>query len=103
MSSLVLLIAGMALATYVSRVSPFFLLPKEGVPVHVERFLKYVPAAAIGALIFPDVLQGPEGHAFASLLAAAMASLLALKSRALWVTVGGAIAVAFLAISFGAV
>lgn len=103
MSNLFILIAGMVGATYLSRVSPFFLLPKEGVPLHVERFLKYVPAAAIGALIFPDVLHGPEGHAFASLLAAGMASLLALKSKALWVTVGGAIAVAFLAISFGAV
>jgi hypothetical protein len=39
----------------------------------------------------------------ASLLAAAMAAILAMKSRALWITVGGAILVAFLAISFGAV
>ncbi len=103
MGNLLLLIAGMAVATYVSRFAPFYLLPKDGVPEPVERFLTYVPAAAIGALIFPDVLHGPEGHAMASLLAAAMAAILAMKSRALWITVGGAILVAFLAISFGAV
>lgn len=103
MSNLIILIAGMAVATYLSRFAPFYLLPKEGVPEPAERFLTYVPAAAIGALIFPDVLGGPEGHAMASLLAASMAALLATKSRALWITVGGAILVAFLAISLGAV
>ena len=103
MSSLLVLIGGMALATYLSRFVPFYLLPKEGIPEPVERFLTYVPAAAIGALIFPDVLHGPEGHAMASLLAAAMAAVLAMKSRALWITVGGAILAAFLAIAFGAV
>lgn len=103
MSSLVILIGGMAAATYISRLAPFYLLPREGVPERVERFLTYVPAAAIGALIFPDVLGGPEGHAMASLLAAGMASILAIKSRALWVTVGGSILLAFLAISLGAV
>lgn len=103
MSSLFLLVAGMAAATYISRVTPFFLLPKEGIPEPLGRLLRYVPPAALGALIFPGVLNGPEGHEAAALIAAAVAMLLALRSRALWVTVGGAIAVTFLAITVAGV
>ena len=103
MGNLLILILGMAAATYLSRVTPFLLLPKEGIPRRVEGFLTYVPAAALGALIFPDVLNGPAGHDLAALLAAGVAALLALKSRQLWVTVGGAILVTFLAITLGGV
>ena len=103
MSSAVVLIAGMAVATYFSRVAPFYLLPREGLPHRLERLLFYVPPAAIGALIFPGVLSGPDGYAFASLLAAGTAAAVAMKSKALWLTVGTAIVVTFLAITAGAV
>lgn len=99
----IFLIGGMALATYVSRVTPFYLLPKEGIPKRLESFLFYVPPAAIGALIFPDVLLGPAEAGNASLLAAIVAGVMATRSRALWLTVGAAILAAFLAISVGAV
>jgi len=90
----------MALVTYLSRVVPFVLLPRERAAPRLERFLRYVPAAAIGALVFPDVLTGGDGFAFAPLLAASVAALLALRTRELWITVGGAIAVTYVAIRF---
>lgn len=103
MSSLPLIILGMAIGTYLSRVTPLFLLPKEGLPDPVERLLRYVPPAALGALVFPDVFYGPAGHEAAAIIAAAVATFLAMRSRALWVTVGGGILVTFLAIQFAGV
>lgn len=103
MDSLLLLILSMAVVTYFSRVAPFFLLPASATPKRLERLLAYVPAAALGSLLFPDLLYGPPGHRWAALLAAAVAALLATRSKALGITVGGAILVTFLAISLGAV
>jgi len=103
MSESILLIGGLTIATYLSQVTPFYLLPKEGIPKRLERFLLYVPPAAIGALIFPDVLLGPAEAGNASLLAAVVAGVMATRSRALWLTVGAAIVAAFLAITVGAV
>lgn len=101
MGNLYVLIAGMALVTYLSRVTPFLVLPKEGVPPPLERFLAFVPPAAIGALIFPDALSGPVGHPNAAVVAAVCAALLATRSRALWITVGSAILLVFAAIQAG--
>ena len=103
MIDLTLLIAGMGVATYLCRVAPLYLLPDSGLPRRLERFLGYVPPAAIGALLVPDLFYGPSGHPQAALVAAVVASLLAVRSSALWVTVGGGILVTFLAITLGAV
>ncbi|MFW6214780.1 MAG: AzlD domain-containing protein [Alkalispirochaetaceae bacterium] len=103
MSDLALLILAMAVATYGSRLAPFYLLPPAGIPGRLERFLSYVPPAAIGALLVPDLFYGPPGYPYAGVLAASTAALLAVRSRALWVTVGGAILVTFLAVTLSAV
>lgn len=99
MGSLWLLIAGMACATYLTRVTPFA-AARRPLPASIGRLLRYVPAAAVGALIFPDVLLGVNGHWYASLIAVAVASALAVRTRALWITVGAGIAVTYLVIRF---
>lgn len=101
MGNAYILIAGMALVTYLSRVTPFLVLPKDGLPPLLERFLAFVPPAAIGALIFPDALSGPPGHPHAAVVAALCAALIATRSRALWMTVGSAILLVFAAIGVG--
>ncbi|AKG90845.1 branched-chain amino acid transport [Geoglobus ahangari] len=49
-----ILILGMAVVTYLTRVTPFFLSIRD------SRFVKYVPPAVFSALVFPDVLSSPE-------------------------------------------
>ncbi len=50
----VVTIIGMALATYFTRVTPFFLKIRE------YRFLKYVPASVFSALVFPDIFKSTD-------------------------------------------
>lgn len=51
-----LLIIGMALATYVTRMPALVFFNGVNVPPRVEGILKNVPYAALGALIFPGAL-----------------------------------------------
>lgn len=53
MDSLIL-IFGMALVTYLTRVTPFF------IKVGESRFVKYVPSAVFAALVFPDLLSSTD-------------------------------------------
>ncbi|MEX3956728.1 AzlD domain-containing protein [Trinickia sp. EG282A] len=56
-----LTIAGMTVVTAVTRA--FFLLGGERatLPERVQRALRYAPAAALVAVIVPDVLETPQG------------------------------------------
>lgn len=60
-----LAIVGMMLVTAATRA--FFLLGGERavLPERVQRALRYAPAAALVAVVLPDVLQTPQGLSFA--------------------------------------
>ncbi len=60
-----LAIIGMTLVTAATRA--FFLLGGERavLPERVQRMLRYAPAAALVAVVVPDVLQTPNGISFA--------------------------------------
>lgn len=61
MDNLVWIILGMAVVTYLPRLAPFLLLEEKKIPRQLEAFLKCIPPAAIGALIFPGVFTAvPE-------------------------------------------
>lgn len=49
------ILVGLFIGTYVVRAIPFWWEGIDSLPEPVSRFLELVPAAAIGALIFPDV------------------------------------------------
>jgi branched-subunit amino acid transport protein len=51
-----LLIVGMALVTYVPRLLPAIFLDRFQFPGWFKKWLKSIPYAALGALIFPGVL-----------------------------------------------
>lgn len=50
-----LVLLGLFLGTYLVRAIPFWWNRLDALPGPLQRFLELVPAAAIGALIFPDV------------------------------------------------
>jgi branched-subunit amino acid transport protein len=56
-----LAIAGMGLVTLITRA--LFLIGGERMilPDRVQRALRYAPAAALAAVVIPDVLQTPDG------------------------------------------
>tara|TARA_B100000614_G_scaffold90836_1_gene82161 strand:- start:398 stop:709 length:312 start_codon:yes stop_codon:yes gene_type:complete len=51
-----LAVVGLLIGTYLVRVLPFWFSGIHRLPAPVHRFLELVPAAALGALIVPDVL-----------------------------------------------
>jgi len=63
--SLLLVVLGMALVTYIPRMLPLVLLRDIKLSPFLNRFLKYIPYAAIGALIFPGILTSTGSTASA--------------------------------------
>jgi len=55
-----IVILGLFLGTYIVRALPFWWDKIDSLPRGLTRFLELVPAAAIGALIFPDVFALSE-------------------------------------------
>lgn len=54
-------LGGMMLVTYSVRLLPFLVPTMDNLPPTVRRGLRYVPPAALGALIFPDALTASAG------------------------------------------
>jgi len=95
-----LLIAGMALVTYIPRLLPMILPENIKFPGWLDRWLQQVPYAALGALIFPGVLASVDGQQpWLGLLGGVTAGLLALAGVNLLIVLAGAIAVVAIALS----
>lgn len=85
-----LIFAGMALVTYFTRVTMIALLGRE-MPERLGRWLKYVPAAVLAALIAPAALA-PQGHMEWGTHVWAMLAGIAIAWRTgnvLWTILGG--------------
>ncbi len=54
------IIVGMALVTYIPRALPGLLLERYHLPPRAVQWLRQVPYAALGALIFPGIVQGEK-------------------------------------------
>jgi branched-subunit amino acid transport protein len=54
--TMLFLIAGMALVTYIPRMLPLVFMDVEKIPEWFQAILRNVPYAALGALIFPGIL-----------------------------------------------
>jgi len=50
------IIAGMGLITYLIRLGPILLLERINLPPTLQRALRFVPAAVLSAIIFPELL-----------------------------------------------
>ncbi len=63
-----LLILGMALVTYLPRLLPALFMDRIPFPRWFRKWLKYIPYAALGALIFPGILLVDEEQPLIGLL-----------------------------------
>ena len=90
------LLAGMFLVTFVPRLIPFLFARQLDLPPWVRKWLKFFPYAALGALIFPGILEAvPDKPALAA-GAGVLAAVCALFIRNITVIVVLAIAVVLL-------
>lgn len=60
--SIVWMIIGMAVVTYIPRMLPFLVFKGKELPPFFQGVLKNVPFAVLGALIFPSTLLIQEGN-----------------------------------------
>ncbi|UCZ52002.1 AzlD domain-containing protein [Bacillus shivajii] len=88
--TIVLMIIGMGIVTYIPRMMPLVMLQTESWPTWSKRMLSRVPYAVLGALIFPGILTFHENIWFA-MTGALMAIILAYVGAPLILVVGGAI------------
>ena len=80
-------LVGMVLATYLPRVLPLFLPTGRPLPNWLERWLKLVPYAALGALIFPGILTVDPQRPWIGLLGGLTAILVSWKWNNLVITI----------------
>jgi len=99
--SLILTLFGMMLVTYVPRALPALALSQRPLPPALARWLSYVPAAVLSALLFPALLA-PQARLDISLdntflLVAVPTFLLCWKTRSFFGTVATGMALVALA------
>lgn len=94
--TLVYLVIAMAIVTYIPRMLPLVLLQHVSLPSYVNRFMGFIPYAALGALIFPGVLHSTgDNHLESAIMGCIIAIVLALFRCNLVIVVMGGIVGAF--------
>lgn len=89
MDNLYLLVIFMGLVTYIPRMLPMVFLKDMKLPRQLKVFLRFIPYATLGALIFPGILTS-TGDIYSALAGGALAVILSLlKANVMIVVVGG--------------
>ena len=91
-----LMILGMAFVTYLPRLIPALFLDRFQFPAWFERWLKSIPYAALGALIFPGILLVTEDQPLIGLAGGAAAFILSLLNLHITMVMAGSILVVYL-------
>lgn len=90
-SKTILIILGMGVVTYLPRMGPLVLLANRTIPEGLIRWLRFVPAAVLAALLAPELLlrEGGPGLSLSNhyLLAALPCFAVAVRTKNLFLTV----------------
>lgn len=87
----ILLIVGMALVTYIPRLLPAIFLDRFQFPEWFKKWLKSIPYAALGALIFPGVLLVDQDQPLLGLLGGITALVLSILGIHVTLVMAGSI------------
>ena len=90
------LLAGMFLVTFLPRLIPFLFARQLDLPPWIKKWLKFFPYAALGALIFPGILEAVPGKPALAAGAGILAAVCSLFIRNITVIVVLAIAAVLL-------
>jgi len=94
--SVLLVILGMALVTYIPRLLPALFLNRIKFPDWFRKWLQSIPYAALGALIFPGVLLVDKDQPWLGLAGGLMAFLLSVLNLHITLVMAGSIMVVIL-------
>ncbi|QSJ15216.1 AzlD domain-containing protein [Nostoc sp. UHCC 0702] len=75
----IFLVLGMSIATMIPRLLPVWLISKLKLTSFTESWLKGVPYASLGALIFPGILNADPGSEWTGILGGTVAFMFALS------------------------
>lgn len=98
--TLLIIILGMALVTYIPRALPFILVSNKKMPVNLERFLQLVPFTALGALIIPGAYYSIPNGPHAAVVGISVTALVSWKKGGMILPVFSGIIAAFLILLF---
>ncbi len=98
-SSWILILMGLFLGTYLVRATPFWWDGLKRAPPKIQWILEIIPAAALGALIFPDVMLG--GRSAIALGVVGVSFVLSLRGAPLTIVVLISVLGAWAALGFG--
>lgn len=94
-SEIILIVLFSTAGTYAARVLPFFFTYLDKLPDFFKRFLRIMPVAALGALIFPGLLIDFSHAPAAGIAGAAAAAAVAIFTNNLIIPVLVSIAAAY--------
>ncbi len=98
--TIIAVIIGGAIINYLIRVAPVLFAKGKKMPENLARFLNIMPVAALGALIFPGIIESFPDKPVAGLAGISAAALVSYFSGGLVLPVISAIAASWLAIRF---
>lgn len=87
--NLVLVVLAMGAVTYIPRMIPVVLLKNIKLPGRVNTFLRFIPVAALSALVFPGALYSTGTVESASAGCAAAAALAVFRVNIMLVVLAG--------------
>ena len=91
--NILLLILGMAIVTYIPRLLPALFLDRFKFPPWFQKWLRNIPYAALGALIFPGVLFVEKDQPLIGLAGGLTAFLLSLLNVHITLIMAGSIGI----------
>jgi len=62
------IIIGMMLVTFIPRCLPFLAFSRLNIPRSLKKFLRYIPPAALGALILPGAITAIPNYPLAAMV-----------------------------------
>jgi len=83
------------LVTYLARVIPLLLYKGKEPSKFLRSFLEYIPYAALGALLFPEILYSTESI-LTAVLGGICATVLIIKKQNMIIVVGGTILLVYI-------
>ena len=96
---ILIIILAAAVVTYLPRAIPFILPFPERIPPVVARFLRVMPVAALGALIFPAVVLSFPGAPLAGVAGVSAAALISFWKGGMILPVLASVGAALLVLS----
>lgn len=90
------IIIGMAIVTFLPRLLPAFIMEKLSIPDWADKWLISIPYAALGALIFPGILEVSPDKPYIAVIGGLVAVIIALYVKNVILVVIGAIGAVFL-------